>query len=242
MSTTRASKATHPLLLKYLGELAANPLRTKAITTGTLCFLQEVLGSTLAGVPVKRPAKNAPSVVHALAALNIDSKALKMAIYGFLVSAPMGHYLTGTLQKAFAGKTGTGAKIGQILAHSLLVSPITSAVFLASMAVINGAKTIDEVVKTVKAGFVSVLRVSWVVSPVTLAIAQKFIPLDLWVPFFNCVQFVLGTFFNVQVKQQLRIAAIKKAAQDKAIQDKAARDKAAQDKAEQEKKDDDKQQ
>ncbi|KAG6841940.1 hypothetical protein C0991_005120 [Blastosporella zonata] len=206
MSTSQAKRA-HPLLLRYLGELAANPLRTKAITTGTLCFLQEVLGSTLAGVPVKRASKNAPSVVHALAALNIDSKALKMAIYGFLVSAPLSHYLTGTLQKAFAGKTGTGAKIAQILANSLLVSPITSAVFLASMAVINGAKTIDEIIKTVKAGFFSVLR--------------------LWVPFFQCVQFTLGTFFNVRVKTQLRIAAAKKAAQQKAEQEKAEQEKAA---------------
>ncbi|KAF5384997.1 hypothetical protein D9615_001403 [Tricholomella constricta] len=206
--------SAHPLLLKYLAELASHPLRTKAITTGTLCFLQEVLGSTIARVPVQTPAKNAPSVVHLLAALNIDLKALKMAIYGFLVSAPMGHFLTGALQKAFAGKTGTSAKIAQILANSLLVSPIQSAVFLASMAVINGAKTVDEVIKTVKAGFFSVLRVSWVVSPLTLVVAQSFVPLDLWVPFFNSIQFILGTFFNVQVKK-LRIAAAKKAEGEK---------------------------
>ncbi|KAG5647604.1 hypothetical protein DXG03_008957 [Asterophora parasitica] len=181
---------------------------------GTLCFLQEVLGSTIAGVPVARPSKNAPSVVHLLAALNVDLKALKMAIYGFLVSAPLGHFLTGTLQKAFAGKTGTGAKIAQILANSLIVSPISSAVFLASMAVINGAKTVDEVIKTVKAGFFSVLRVSWVVSPLTMVVAQKLVPLDLWVPFFNIVQFVLGTFFNVKVKK-LRLAAAKKAERER---------------------------
>jgi len=214
MSAVPATSGTHPLLLRYLGELASHPLRTKAITTATFCFLQEVLGSTIAGVPAQRPAKDAPSILHILAALNIDLKALKMAIYGFLVSAPMGHYLTGALQKAFAGKTGTGAKIGQILANSLLISPITATMFLASMAVINGAKTMDEVIKTVKAGFFSVLRVSWVVSPLSLAIAQKFIPLNLWVPFFSSVQFVLGTFFNVQVKQ-MRIAAAKKAEREK---------------------------
>jgi len=51
-------------------------------------------------------------------------KAVKMAIYGFLISAPLGHFLVGTLQKAFAGKKGTGAKIGQILASNLLIAPI----------------------------------------------------------------------------------------------------------------------
>jgi len=219
MSTVPAAKKTHPLLLKYLAELASHPLRTKAITTATFCFLQEVLGSTIAGVPVQRPPKDAPSILHILAAVNVDLKAVKMAIYGFLVSAPMGHYLTGTLQKAFTGKTGTGAKVGQILAQSLLISPITTTSFLASMAVINGAKTVDEVIKTVKAGFFSVLRISWVVSPLSLAIAQKFIPLDLWVPFFSSVQFILGTFFNVRVKQ-MRIAAAKKAQLEKKEQEK----------------------
>lgn len=33
--------------------------------------------------------------------------------------------------------------------------------YLASMAVINGAKSVDEIVKTVKGGFFSVIRVSF---------------------------------------------------------------------------------
>lgn len=143
-----------------------------------LCFLQEVLGSNIAGMPVNKLAKNAPLPLHVLAALHVDIKAVKMAIYGFLVSAPLGHVLIGVLQRAFAGKTGTGAKIAQLLANNLLVSPIQASgkairrllrhlrlltlnpiAYLASLAVINGAGSVDEVVKTVKAGFFSVVRV-----------------------------------------------------------------------------------
>lgn len=36
MSTVHAAKGTHPLLLRYLNQLAAHPLRTKAITTGSV--------------------------------------------------------------------------------------------------------------------------------------------------------------------------------------------------------------
>ena len=36
----------------------------------------------------------------------------------------MGHVLVGTLQKAFAGKTGSAARIGQLLANNLIVAPI----------------------------------------------------------------------------------------------------------------------
>lgn len=203
-----ANRNPNPLLVKYLNQLSHHPLRTKAVTTGILCFLQEILGSTLAGAPVQRPAKDAPYVLHALARLHVDVKALKMALYGFLVSAPLSHNLTGALQKAFLGKTGAAARIGQILANSLLIAPVTTATYLASMAVINGAKTMDEVVKTIKAGFWPVIRISWVVSPLTLLVAQRFVPLELWVPFFNSVQFVLGTLFNMRVKQ-MKLAAAK---------------------------------
>jgi peroxisomal membrane protein 2 len=119
--------------------------------------------------------KDAPYFIHALSRLHVDIKAFKMAIYGFLISAPLSHTLTGALQKAFAGKTGPAAKIGQILANSVLISPITtsskcselsevtplthSKAYLASMAIINGAKTFNEIVKTVQAGFWPVLKV-----------------------------------------------------------------------------------
>ncbi|KAJ7357227.1 hypothetical protein DFH08DRAFT_851374 [Mycena albidolilacea] len=202
----------HPLLASYLQQLAVHPLRTKAITTASLCFLQEVLGSNIAKMPVKRPARDAPVLVHLLARSHVDMRAVKMAIYGFLVSAPISHFLVGLLQKAFAGKTGTGAKIGQIVASNLLVAPIQTTAYLASMAVISGAKSVDEVLRTIKAGFFSVIRITWITSPIALTVAQRFVPIELWVPFFNAVQFVLGTYFNARVKQ-LRLAAVAKQAE-----------------------------
>lgn len=73
---------------------------------------------------MKRPSKDAPFIAHILAQAHVDSKAVKMAIYGFLVSAPLGHVLVGALQRAFAGRTGTRARIAQILASNLLIAPI----------------------------------------------------------------------------------------------------------------------
>jgi hypothetical protein len=93
---------------------------------GTLCFLQEVLGSNLAGVP-SRPSKDAPAPVQALQSIHVDLKAFKMAVYGFLISAPVSHFLVSQLQKAFAGKTSPASKLGQIAANSLIVAPIQTA-------------------------------------------------------------------------------------------------------------------
>lgn len=146
------------------------------VHAGAFSFLQEVIGSNVAGIAPVRVPKDASPVTKALARARIDSKALKMAVYGFFVSAPLGHFLVGLLQKAFAGKTGLKARLGQLLASNLLVAPIqttgacslgTSAraknshlAFLSCMAIINGAKSLDEVIRTVKGGFFSVIRVS----------------------------------------------------------------------------------
>ncbi|KAF8807723.1 hypothetical protein BYT27DRAFT_6585547 [Phlegmacium glaucopus] len=213
---------THPLLHKYLTQLSLHPLRTKAITTAILCFLQEVLGSNLSGTPAN-VSKNASAMVRSLQSVHLNTKAVKMAIYGFLVSAPLSHALIGLLQKAFAGRTGPRARVGQIITSNLFVSPIQASVYLASMAVINGATSLDEVIKTVRAGFFSVVRISWLVSPLSMTIAQNFIPVELWVPYFNAIQFVLGTYFNMRVKQA-RLAALKKEKQGGEKQERERKD------------------
>ena len=61
------------------------------------------------------------------------------------------------------------------------------------MAIIAGAKTIHQVHATWKAGFWSVMKVSWITSPLALAFAQKFLPEHTWVPFFNIISFSHNT-------------------------------------------------
>lgn len=123
-SLLKASTQPRTLLAAYTTQLAAHPLRTKALTAATLSFIQEVLASYIAHAPPQRPPKSAPRLLHALADARIDARALKMAAYGFLVSAPLGHLLVSILQRAFAGKTGPRARIGQILASNLFFAPI----------------------------------------------------------------------------------------------------------------------
>ena len=77
------------------------------------------------------------------------------------------------------------------------------------MALIAGARTYHQVRATVKVGFWKVMRVSWITSPVCLAFAQQFLPDQLWVPFFNVVTFVIGTYINTVTKKK-RLAALRK--------------------------------
>lgn len=77
------------------------------------------------------------------------------------------------------------------------------------MAIIAGAKSFHQVRATVRVGFWRVMRISWVTSPVCLAFAQKFLPESTWVPFFNLVSFVIGTYINTVTKKK-RLAALRK--------------------------------
>ena len=176
--------------------MQSNPLRTRMLTSGSLAALQELLASWIA----HDRSKNG----HYLTA-----RVPKMAIYGAFVSAPLGHLLIGILQRVFAGRTSARAKVLQILVSNLIISPIQNSVYLASMAVIAGARTFHQIRATVRAGFLPVMKVSWITSPLALAFAQQFLPEHTWVPFFNIVAFVIGTYINAHTKKK-RLAALRR--------------------------------
>jgi len=216
MSSTATTTTTtiNPLLAKYLVSLATRPLLTKAVTAGTLNFLQDVIANHLAGVPV-RVSKEAPPPARALAAAKIDLRSLKLAIYGFFVSAPLSHYLVGALQKRFEGKETPAAKLQLLVLQNILVAPIQNAVFLASLAVIGGAKSSAGILAVVKGGFWRVMRVTWAVSPLAVIFAQRFLPPHLWVVFFNLVGFSVGVTFNAAVKKAKIRELVAKAKKDR---------------------------
>jgi len=215
--TPIVNKRTNPLLAQYVLQLATHPLRTKAATTGALLFIQEVLSSHLAGVRPSKPAKDASPMARSLTAAHINAKALKMAAYGALISAPLSHYLSGALQRIFAGKTSRSAKAAYILCNNTFVAPIQTVVYLASIAIINGAKSFEDIKRTVKNGFMTMIRITWVASPLTMEIARKYVPIELWVPFFSIVQFVIGTYFATKGKMR-GIAVAKKAEERKKLE------------------------
>ena len=77
------------------------------------------------------------------------------------------------------------------------------------MAIIAGARTFHQIRATVRAGFMPVMKVSWITSPVALAFAQAFLPQETWVPFFNIIGFVIGTYINAHTKKK-RLAALRR--------------------------------
>ena len=89
------------------------------------------------------------------------------------------------------------------------MAPIQNTVYLSAMAVIAGARTFHQIRATIRAGFMPVMKVSWISSPFALAFAQQFLPEQMWVPFFNIIAFVIGTYVNAHTKKK-RLAALRK--------------------------------
>lgn len=89
------------------------------------------------------------------------------------------------------------------------MAPIQNVVYLTSMAVIAGARNFHQIRATVRAGFMPVMKVSWITSPIALAFAQAFVPHEMWVPFFNFIGFVIGTYINAYTKKK-RLQALRR--------------------------------
>lgn len=104
-----AITCSHIVQQVYLKQLQSNPLRTKMLTSGSLSALQELISSWLAHDRSKHG--------H-----YFSSRIPKMAAYGAFISAPMGHFFVGLLQRVFANRTSLKAKIFQILISNLIVS------------------------------------------------------------------------------------------------------------------------
>ncbi|KAK4703886.1 hypothetical protein P7C70_g2328, partial [Phenoliferia sp. Uapishka_3] len=195
-----SAKRVNPILAAYLRSLAENPLATKAVTTGVLSFFQELLAGKLAGSPPEELSKAQRTGLPPVDWIKKNHRAVKLAIYGFFVAAPLAHTLTGRLQKAFAGKTAPKDRIMMIVVQYLLLSPIQNTAYIAGLAVIAGATSLAQIRGAIRENFLRIMKISWAIGPLSMVIAQKFLPTELWVPFFTTIGAAAGTVVNMQVR------------------------------------------
>lgn len=70
------------------------------------------------------------------------------------------------------------------------------------MALIGGARDFDEVRLVVRKSLLKVLRYTWVTGPISLAIAQRYMSPELWVPWFNLIAFFVGIMSTLQIRNK----------------------------------------
>lgn len=118
---------------KYLLQLQEHPLRTKALTAGALTGTQEGLAQILAQLILARhqaKATQSPrtkvSLVKILSTLD-GIRILKMALYGLLISGPLGHALYAALGRIIGGRKGPGWALLALFLSNTIISPIQNA-------------------------------------------------------------------------------------------------------------------
>ncbi|KAJ3179739.1 hypothetical protein HDU85_004738 [Gaertneriomyces sp. JEL0708] len=172
----------------YLESLRTHPLLTKSVTSASLNGLQELLAALFSGQPVD------------------GQKAVYMGLYGFTISAPLGHVLYELLNKIFANKPATAIwSVMKLLASNFGIAPLQNAVYLAAMAIIsNPLRPVQAIKHTLGTQFMKVMRMTWIMFPAVQIVAFKYLPQEAWLPFFNLVSFVFGTYINTMTKIALR--------------------------------------
>ncbi|ODV98218.1 hypothetical protein PACTADRAFT_48016 [Pachysolen tannophilus NRRL Y-2460] len=211
---------------RYLDALSKNPLLTKSITAFILSCLNEQIASLISGdltsFNLKISADSTIKIRHPF-----SERVPLMGFYGFAINAPISHYSYKILNKIFTPPLKTKKeKLLQILTSLLTITPILSTCLVSYIALIslnptplsfkkilliikeNGYKGLKKEFSRIlitinialKKSLLSVLKSSWIISPLAILIAQNYLDTEMWVVFFNFVYFVLGTYQNTMVK------------------------------------------
>ncbi|OAV96304.1 hypothetical protein PTTG_12367 [Puccinia triticina 1-1 BBBD Race 1] len=207
ISGHRHSYARNRLLNFYIGSLLSRPLLTKSCTSATLSFLQEVLASKLAD---ERPTvvSSGYKPLDYAQSLGVSVRAIKLTAYGGLISAPLSHGLMKLLHRVFPNhESSDKSKLGMILASMLITGPIQNSVYLIAMGAIEGLKSQKEIYFFWKNTIGILTKMSIILGTLSTIIANRFLSKELWVPFFNLVGFVLGTYVNFLNKKKQKGAA-----------------------------------
>lgn len=113
-------------------------------------------------------------------------------------------------------------KLVQLVASLCTVTPCLSAVYVSWLLFLNGYKAsggsfgqelkrfFTVIGRGLKLNFFTIYRTSLGTTLVAMSIAQNFLPPELWVVFFSCVYFVVGTIQNTRFKLRAKRELLKK--------------------------------
>jgi hypothetical protein len=70
------------------------------------------------------------------------------------------------------------------------------------MEVIAGRPKLHQIRNAVSHGLLPMMHISWMLFPLVQISAQRYLPPQLWVPYFNLFGFVFGVYFNIVAKMR----------------------------------------
>ncbi|KAF2474993.1 uncharacterized protein BDR25DRAFT_340620 [Lindgomyces ingoldianus] len=168
----------------------------KMTVSGILAAMQELLASWIAHDKGKHGSY-------------YTSRVPKTALYGLFISAPLVQVLGPLIRMSFPTCTDLRCHTVTTWAETMIVRLVQGATYLVAIALIAGARTFHQVRASVRAGFMSTVRVYWFCLPFCLGFAQALIDVGSWPILFEFLAFLIGIFINTSVKKK-RLAALRR--------------------------------
>ncbi|XP_040208061.1 peroxisomal membrane protein 2 [Rana temporaria] len=175
----------HTLLLRtYLQLLHSRPVLTKAITSGILSALGNLLSQN---IEQRRKSKSS--------AKNVDPVALlRFAAFGLFFTGPLSHYFYLFLEQVIPSSTPM-AGLRRLLLERLIIAPAFLFLFFTVMNFLEG-KGLNSLNNKLKDSYWSALKMNWKVWTPFQFINMNYIPVQFRVLFANMVAFFWYTYLS----------------------------------------------
>ncbi|DBB08125.1 hypothetical protein WJX82_004659 [Trebouxia sp. C0006] len=168
---------------RYLRQLEREPLKTKAITSGSLAALSDITAQKLVS--------NAP--------LNWR-RTIAMALFGLIWSGPSNHYWQKFTNQLFKGKKDAASVVQKVLIDNLVYSPVFNLLVMAYIATVVEGRSMSFVQTKLQRDFPSLQLDSWKLWPLVSLINYKYVPLKLRVLVMQAIAFFWQTFLILRAK------------------------------------------
>lgn len=169
---------------RYNVALRKQPLATKAITSGCIAALSDVIAQRLAGSPRHNWLRT-----------------LQLALFGLVWSGPSAHFWQKLLERIFQGKNSAEIVLKKVMIDQLTYGPVCNVLLMSYLTcVVQGCSVQDLKHKLVR-DFARVQSQGWKLWPAAGLVNYRYVPLNYRVLFVNLVALCWSSFLILQSKR-----------------------------------------
>uniref|UniRef100_A0A7N0ZZE7 Peroxisomal membrane protein PMP22 n=1 Tax=Kalanchoe fedtschenkoi TaxID=63787 RepID=A0A7N0ZZE7_KALFE len=170
-------------LRKYMIQLQAHPLRTKAITAGVLAGFSDLSAQKITGIKKIQV-----------------RRLLLMMLYGFAYGGPFGHFLHKLMDFIFKGKKDTKTVAKKVILEQLTSSPWNNFLFMMYYGLIVEGRSWGLVRNKIRSDYPKVQFAAWKFWPIVGWVNYQYMPIQFRVVFHSFVASCWGIFLNLKAR------------------------------------------